>query len=131
MSINTGGKMTHSECSESWIATGDVISLQSRVREFFKKHQMRIIGEQAGEVHARQGSVLLTQIFGARLALSRWLPKLAFVKLKNADKGVTVRAAIGNGEAQTDLSPRLRAKYDAYFELWMKGLKSQIGEMAP
>jgi hypothetical protein len=123
--------MTHPEFSESWTATGDVSSLQSRVREFFKKHKMRIIGEQAGEVHARQGSALLTQFFGARLALARWLPKLAFVKLKNADKGVTVRAGIGNGEAQTELSPRLRARYDAYFEWWMRGLKSQIGEMAP
>lgn len=72
--------MTHAEFNETWTATGEIKSLQSKVRECFKKHKMRIIGEQAGEVHARQGSAFLTRIFGARLALSRWLPKLIFVK---------------------------------------------------
>jgi hypothetical protein len=119
--------MTHAEFNESWTVTGGIDSLQSKVRDSFKKYKMRIIGEQDGEVYARQGSAMLTRLFGSRFALTRWLPKLIFVKLKNADKGVTIRAAIGNGGGETKLSPRLRAKYGFYFERWVKDLKNLIG----
>lgn len=105
--------------------------MQSKVRDFFEKHKMQVIGEQEGEVHARQGSPWLTRLFGTRLARPKWLPKRAFVKLKQADNGVTVRASIEDGEAVKELSPRLRAKYEAYFVWWMKALRGEIGELAP
>jgi hypothetical protein len=116
------------EFNESWTVTGRIDSLQSKVRESFKKYKMRIIGEQDGEVYARQGSAMLARLFGSRFALARWLPKLIVVKLKNADQGVTIRAAIGNGGAETKLSPRLHARYGFYFERWVKDLKNRIGD---
>ena len=122
--------MARVELSESWTAGGQVSSLQSKVHQFFRAHRMRVIGERAGEVHARQGSRLLTWLFGFRLARPQWLPKRAFVKLKAADGGVTLRAGIEDGEEGKELSPVVRAKYEAYFARWMKELKNEIGETA-
>jgi len=121
--------MANVERSESWVAPGEVTSLQSKVHEFFKNHKMWVIGEQEGEVHARQGSPWLAWIFGVRWSRPGWLPKRAFVKLKKGEKGVTVRAEIEDCGTLQEVGAGLRAKYQAYFERWMKDLMAHLGSL--
>jgi hypothetical protein len=111
---------------ESCVAAGEVGSLQSKVHEFFKDHKMRVVGEQAGEIHALQGSPWLARLFGLRWSRPGWLPKRAFVKLKRGEKGVIVRAEIEDSSTLQDVGPVLRAKYQAYFEQWMTDLKAHL-----
>jgi len=111
------------------VVAGEVGFLQSKVHEFFKNRKMRVVGEQAGEVHARQGSPWLARLFGVRWSRPGWLPKRAFVKLKRGEKGVTVRAEIEDSSTLQEVGPVLRDKYQAYFERWMEDLKAHLGSV--
>jgi hypothetical protein len=116
--------MDRTELSDSWVAAGSVASLQTRLKAFFKKHKMWVIGEQAGEMHVRQGSALLARLLGGWLSRSSWLPKRAIVKLDSADHGVKIRANIAESIASRVISHRLVKKYQAYFAEWMADLKA-------
>jgi hypothetical protein len=119
-------RMARTELSDSWVVAGDVASLQTSLKAFFKKHKMWGIGEQAGEMHVRQGSALLTRLFGCWLSRSRWLPKRAIVKLDRADHGVKIRANIEESIASRVMSPFLVKKYHTYFGRWMADLKASV-----
>ncbi len=118
--------MTRIELSDGWTAGGSIDGLEAALRSFFKKHQMRVIGEQAGEMHVRQGFAWLARLLGARLAPPRWLPKRATVKLHQAGGGVAVRVSIEEASTSKALSQRLQEKYQTYFDWWMAQLKAAI-----
>jgi hypothetical protein len=112
------------ELSEGWLARGDVTSLQAAAKHFFHRHGMRVIGEQAGEIHLRQGS-WLARVFGP-LAPSAWLSKRAVVKFAQTEEGVSVRASIEEETSAGCLSPRLMEKYHSYFVRWINELKAEL-----
>jgi len=114
------------ELTGSWDAKGNVSVLQALVRAFFKKKKMTVIGQQAGEIHVKQGSPLLTRLLGSWLSPKSWLPKRAVVRLSEKDAGVAVRARIEEASTLQTIEPRLEAKYNMYFACWMRELKSRI-----
>ncbi len=118
--------MARIELSDSWVATGSVAFLQGSLQKFFKKNSMWVIGQQAGEMHVRQGSALLARLFGGWLLPSRWLPKRAIVKLDSAQHGVKIRANIEDAFAVGVISPLLLEKYRTYFASWMTELKTSL-----
>jgi hypothetical protein len=116
--------MARVELSEGWTASGDIAGLQAAAHRFFRRHGMRVIGEQPGEVHARQGS-WLARVFGP-LARSSWLPKRAVVKLAQTEDGVAVRISIEEASSARRLSARRMEKYHAYFVWWVNELKAEL-----
>ena len=116
--------MARVELSEGWLAHGDVTGLQAAAHRFFDRRGMRVIGEQAGEVHVRQGW-WLARLFGP-LAPAAWLAKRAVVKFAQTEEGVAVRVSIEEATTAGHLSPRLMDKYRAYFVRWVNELKAEL-----
>ncbi|MBY0460875.1 MAG: hypothetical protein K2V38_26445 [Gemmataceae bacterium] len=114
--------MARVDVSKGWTAQGSVPGVQSALNEFLLAWGMRVVGEQDGEVHARQGR-WLGRVLGPRLSPAGWLPALAVVRFEPGDGGVAVRATIGEASSAAQLSPRLMDKYRDYFERWVGGLK--------
>lgn len=77
--------MARVELSEGWLAHGDVAGLQAAANRFFHRRGMRVIGEQAGETHVRQGS-WLARLFEP-VAPAAWLSNRAVVKLAQTNEG--------------------------------------------
>jgi hypothetical protein len=118
--------MARVDLSDGWAVSGSVGGLQAVLRGFFEQHKMRVIGEQAGEMHVRQGFPWLTRVTRGWLTPSRWLPKRAVVKLNPAEGGVALRASIEEASPLRALSPRIQERYRTYFAWWMAELKSQV-----
>jgi hypothetical protein len=117
--------MARIDFSDGWTASGTVSSLQAALNSFFRAWSMRVVGEQAGEVHARQGWWLV-RVFGGRLSPPGWLPKRAVVKLRPDGSRVAVRASIEESSPTAALSHRLMDKYRDYFTRWMEALKTVL-----
>jgi hypothetical protein len=117
--------MARVEVSDGWIAGGSVTSLQAAVRAFLQARSMRVVGEQAGEVHARQGWWPV-RVVGGRWSPPGWLPARAVVKFRLADGQVAVRASIEESSAARRLSHRVMDKYRDYFTRWMGELKAAL-----
>ena len=117
--------MARVSLSESWAVTGSVHNVQTDLTAFLRGWGMRVVGEQAGEVHARQGR-WAARVLGPRLSPAGWLPALAVVRFETGGGGVTVRVTIGEASPAAALSPGLEAKYRAYFARWMAALKARI-----
>jgi hypothetical protein len=117
--------MARVEVSDGWTAGGSVTALQAALRAFLRGHSMRVVGEQTGEVHARQGW-WPARVLGGRWSPPGWLPKRAVVKLRPADGRVEVRASIEESSAARTLSHRLMDKYRDYFTRWMGELKAVL-----
>jgi hypothetical protein len=118
--------MSTLERSEAWAASGNVDVLQMSLNVFFRKHRMRVIGEQPGEAHVRQGFPRLARWLRGHFLLQRWLPKRAHVKLHSDERGVAVRACIEDCYARPELSSRLERRYRRYFDWWMAELRKHI-----
>ena len=118
--------MARIDFSDGWTASGSVSSLQAALNTFFRAWSMRVVGEQPGEVHARQGW-WPARVFGGRLSPPAWLPKRAVVKLRADGGGVAVRASIEESSPASALSHRLMDKYRDYFTRWMDALKTVLG----
>ena len=86
---------------------------------------MWVVGEQGGEVHARQGR-WPARVLGPRLSPAGWLPALAVVRFESGDGGVAVRATIGEASPADTLSPQGEDKYRDYFIRWMSALKARL-----
>jgi hypothetical protein len=117
--------MERVELSQGWTARGSVDGVQVALNAFLREWGMRVVGEQTGEVHARQGS-WLGRVLGPRLSPAGWLPALAVVRFKTGDGGVEVRATIGDASPAGALSPRTMDKYRDYFTRWMAALKARL-----
>jgi hypothetical protein len=102
-----------------------VDTVQRVLNAFLREWNMRVVGEQAGEIHARQG-FWLSRALGPRLTPARWLPALAVVRFQSASDGVAVRATIGEASSASTLSQWTEVKYRDYFALWMAALKSLL-----
>ena len=116
--------MARVELSDGWLAHGDVAGLQAVTNRFFQSRGMRVIGEQAGEVHVRQGWWPARAL--GPFAPAAWLAKRAVVKLAPTDEGVAVRVSIEEATTAGHLSPRLMDKYRAYFVRWVNELKAEL-----
>jgi len=117
--------MARIDVSDSWTAQGSVVGLQATLNNFLRARSMRVVGEQPGEVHARQGW-WPARVFGGRLSPAGWLPKRALVKLRPEGSRVVVRASIEESSAAGALSHRLMDKYRDYFTRWMDALKTVL-----
>jgi len=118
--------MARIERSDGWPASGTVDTLQVALNAFFKKHKMRVIGKQVGEMHVRQGFPRLARWLHGHFMPQRWLPKRAMVRLNRGETGIAVRACIEETTSFRKLSPHLESKYRTYFDWWMDELRSQI-----
>jgi hypothetical protein len=116
--------MTRVDVSDGWTVRRTVPEVQAALLTFLRGRGMWVTGQQAGEVHARQGS-WLGRVLGGRLSPAKWLPKMAVVKLNPGDSGVAVRARIEDA-AGAALTGRTADKYRAYFERWMGELKAVL-----
>lgn len=116
--------MARVELSEGWLASGDVTGLQAAANRFFQRRGMRVIGEQSGETHVRQGW-WPARVLGP-FAPAAWLAKRAVVKFAPTKGGVAVRVSIEEATAAGQLSPRLMDKYRAYFVRWVKELRAEL-----
>lgn len=117
--------MLQTELSGGWHCTGNVPDAQARLRHFVQRLGMRVIAEQPGEIHVRQGS-WLARVCGPRFSRSRWLPMRAVIKLRTLTAGVAVRANIAADSPRAGLNPRLATKYRTYFAAWLTDLQHQI-----
>ncbi len=115
--------MARVDLSKEWSASGSVSGVQTDLNRFLREWGMRVVGEQLGEVHARQGR-WLARLFGSRLSPAGWLPALAVVRFESGGDGLMVRTTIGESSPASVLSPRVEAKYRAYFVRWMAALKA-------
>lgn len=120
--------MTRVDVSEGWTADGSVSGVQAALNAFLREWGMRVVGEQPGEVHARQGR-WLGRVLGPRLAPAGWLPALAVVRFERGEpgeRGPKVRATIGEASPAAALDPRAEAKYRDHFARWMAALKARV-----
>jgi len=115
--------MARVEVSDGWTAGGSVTALQAALRAFLRARSMRVVGEQAGEVHARRGGWPARAV-GGRWSPPGWLPKRAVVRLRPADGRVAVRASIEESSARRTLNHRLMDKYRDSFTRWTGALKA-------
>jgi hypothetical protein len=95
------------------------------LNRFLREWRMWVVGEQRGEVHARQGW-WPARILGTGLSPAGWLPALAVVRLESGDGGVEIRATIGEASLANALSRRAEDKYRDYFLRWMAALKARL-----
>ncbi len=123
--IRTGGVMARVDVSEGWNAGGHASGVQAGLNRFLREWGMRVVGEQPGEIHARQGR-WPARILGPRLSPAGWLPALAVVRFESGSSGVAVRATIGEASPADALSPSAEAKYRDYFVRWMAALKARL-----
>jgi uncharacterized protein (TIGR03067 family) len=72
---------------------------------------MWVVGEQAGEVHARQGR-WLGRVLGGRLATARWLPKRAIVRFHSDSDGS------GDRLEEPDKAPRYEFRDDSTYVVY-------------
>ena len=121
--------MTRVDVSEGWTAGASVRGAQTALSAFLREWGMRVVGEQPGEVHARQGR-WLGRILGPRFAPAAWLPARAVVRYEPGDRGLAVRATIGEASAAAALDPRAEAKYRDHFARWMAALRTRLGPPA-
>lgn len=101
--------MARVERSEGWTVAGSVSGVQAGLTGFLRAWGMRVVGEQTGETHARQGW-WPARVLGPRVAAG---PGGRPVRV--GGRGVAVRAAIGEASPAAPLSPRVEDKYRAYF----------------
>ena len=117
--------MSRFELTAGWTAGGHVAGVQAALNGFFRRHAMWVVGEQDGEVHARQGW-WPARLLGPRLTPSAWLPKLAVVRLQDVSGGVAVRVRIAEDSGIAQMSDRLADKYRGYFVRWVDELKARL-----
>jgi hypothetical protein len=117
--------MTRVDVSESWTAAGSVNTTQVELNKFLRAWGMRVVGEQPGEVHARQGR-WLGRLLGTRLAPAAWLPALAVVRFERGGGRLAVRATIGEASTAASLDPRVEAKFQDHFARWMAALRARL-----
>ena len=111
--------------SEGWTVSGSVSVVQGALNGFLREWGMWVVGEQPGEVHARQGR-WPARVIGPRLSPAGWLPALAVVRFESGDGGTAIRATIGEASTADVLSRRAEEKYRDYFVRWMAALKSRL-----
>jgi hypothetical protein len=116
--------MARLNLSDGWTANWSVLRLQRSLHRFLRVRGMHVVGEQAGEVHARQGR-WPGRIFGGRLAPAAWLPKRAVIRLKQDGNESDVRATIEEA-VRGSMTERQFNRYRAYFVRWMADLKSAL-----
>lgn len=118
--------MIRVDVSENWTAAGSVVTVQAELNKFLRAWGMRVVGEQSGEIHARQGW-WLGRVLGPRLVPAGWLPALAVVRFEREGGRLAVRATIGEASLPEVLDPRMEAKYRDHFARWMAALRARLG----
>ena len=84
---------------------------------------MWVVGEQPGEGHARQGR-WLARLFGPPAISGRLVARAGGRPFRVGGRRVMLRATIGELSPASALSPRVEAKYRAYFVRLMAALKA-------
>jgi hypothetical protein len=117
--------MARVDLSENWTASRSESAARGELNRFLREWGMWVVGEQRGEVHARQGW-WLARILGPGLSPAGWLPALAVIRFESGDGGVAIRATIGEASPANALSRRAEDKYRDYFIRWMDALKAHL-----
>ncbi len=108
--------MARVELQDSWLADGDVHSVQDAVRLFCKRNKVTIAEEYGNEIRVKQGSQFLFRLLGGWFVSPATLPKKGTITFRQTDKGVRVRVLLEETMGFGILDPILQKKYESYFD---------------
>lgn len=119
--------MARAELSDSWVVRGTADALLDKLRVFlFTKHKMRLLADKDGEVHAEQGSQVLTRLLGGWFVPATWLPKRVHAEVRETRDGVELGVSMEESLGFGLMDPLLKSKYERFFEQLMADLEDCV-----
>lgn len=87
---------------------------------------MKIVADDEGTLHAKQGSQAVTRLLGGWFVNSAKLPKAVTIAFSPSGEATEVTAHIEESLGFGLLDPKFKKKYETYFASWMTGLRSAL-----
>jgi hypothetical protein len=94
--------------------------------KFLNVSRMTIESRDGDSIRAKQGSQARTRLLGGWFIQATWLPKRATIAVQPDEGATQVRATIEETLGIGYLDPKLKKKYQRYFEEWMQNLAVTI-----
>ena len=120
--------MTNATLSTSWVVEKDKSNLYDKILHYMENHSMDVVEKNQMTISAKQGSPLITRLFGTFLTPAIYLPKKIIIELEELEMGtkinVNMREDIG-----LSVNTNLEYKYKNFFSVWLDDLKNHVFEL--
>lgn len=111
---------------DKFIAEGSEKAVRKRIMKFLEDSEMEVVEDRDGEIEVKQGSQMRTRLLGGWFVNAKHLPKKAWIKYRETEEGIRVKATIEESLGFGIMDPALEAKYERFFNDWLDDLRKAV-----